>query len=73
MKEQILALINKIGTHVGWSETGWEKLFTDEDCAEEIEKLFRQTYLNECIEKATPNLSKIKDVDETLRKIRGIE
>jgi hypothetical protein len=28
-------------------------------------------YLNECIEKAEPNLSKIKDVDETLREIKG--
>jgi len=28
-------------------------------------------YLNECIEKATPNLSKIKDVDKELAEIRG--
>jgi hypothetical protein len=28
-------------------------------------------YLNECIERATPNLSKIKDVDKELTEIRG--
>ena len=28
-------------------------------------------YLNECIERATPNLSKIKDVDKELAEIRG--
>ena len=71
MKEQIIALIDKIGTQIGWTETGWEKIYTKEDCAEEIEKLFRQTYLNECIEKATPNLSKIKDVDKELAEIKG--
>jgi len=30
-------------------------------------------YLNECIEKATPNLSKIKDVDKELDEIRGVQ
>ena len=30
-------------------------------------------YLNECIKKATPNLSKIKDVDKELDEIRGVE
>jgi hypothetical protein len=29
-------------------------------------------YLNECIKKAEPNLSKIKDVDKALAEIRGI-
>lgn len=29
------------------------------------------SYLNDCIEKATPNLSKIKDVDRELEEIRG--
>ena len=35
----------------------------------EIEKLYQQTYLNECIAKAEPNLSKIKDVDGDLAEI----
>ena len=30
-----------------------------------------ENYLNDCIEKATPNLSKIKDVDKELAEIRG--
>lgn len=30
-------------------------------------------YLEDCIQKATPNLSKIKDVHSTLNEIRGIE
>jgi hypothetical protein len=32
-----------------------------------------EEYLAECIEKAEPNLSKIKDVDKELAEIRGIE
>ena len=35
------------------------------------EQLYTREYLNECIEKATPNLSKIKDVDKELAEIRG--
>ena len=30
-----------------------------------------EAYLNECISKAKPNLSKIKDVDKALDEIRG--
>jgi hypothetical protein len=30
-----------------------------------------ENYLNDCIEKATPNLSKIKDVDKELVEIKG--
>jgi hypothetical protein len=32
-----------------------------------------EDYLNECIAKATPRLSKIKDVDKHLDEIRGVE
>jgi len=32
---------------------------------------FDKAYLDDCIEKATPNLSKIKDVDKELAEIRG--
>ena len=35
--------------------------------------VYDEKYLDECIEKATPNLSKIKDVDKTLAEIRGDE
>ena len=34
---------------------------------------YDEYYLNDCIKKATPNLSKIKDVDKTLDEIRGQE
>ena len=34
---------------------------------------YDEKYLNECIKKAKPNLSKIKDVDKALDEIRGIE
>jgi hypothetical protein len=34
---------------------------------------YDENYLNECIKKAKPNLSKIKDVDKTLNEIRGID
>jgi DNA repair exonuclease SbcCD ATPase subunit len=41
----------------------------DKRSFEEAEK--DKAYLNECIEKATPNLSKIKDVDKELAEIKG--
>ena len=37
----------------------------------QLEKAQETEYLNECIEKATPNLSKIKDIDKELAEIRG--
>lgn len=42
--------------------------FSEEDSI--FQKEMRMKYLNECIEKATPNLSKIKDVDKELAEIR---
>jgi hypothetical protein len=39
----------------------------------ENNETLNKDYLNECIEKATPNLSKIKDVDKELDEIRGIK
>jgi primosomal protein N'' len=33
---------------------------------------YDEAYLNECIEKAKPNLSKIKDADKALDEIRGV-
>ena len=41
------------------------------EIANELENLYYRTYLNECIAKAEPNLSKIKDVDRELAEIRG--
>ena len=35
--------------------------------------VYDETYLDECIKKATPNLSKIKDVNKALDEIRGVE
>jgi len=34
---------------------------------------FDKAYLDDCIKKATPNLSKIKDVDKELSEIRGVK
>ena len=61
-QEQIKAIIYK---HTYNGGTNGVPLTIDvESIAIEIDKLYQQTYLNECIEKATPNLSKIKDVDD---------
>jgi hypothetical protein len=38
-----------------------------------FEPKFDRAYLDECIKKATPNLSKIKDVDKELGEIMGID
>ena len=81
MKEQIIAIWDKLGSLVGYDEHGWPITITKEDCADEIEKLYQcehilekvKEYLNECIAKAEPNLSKIKDVDNELAEIRGIK
>lgn len=35
--------------------------------------VYDEQYLDECIKKATPGLSKIKNVDKALDEIRGIE
>ena len=64
MKEQIIKILKQ-----------WYEVFkmTEEqynDLSDEIENLFRQTYINECIAKAEPNLSKIQDVDKELAEIR---
>jgi len=40
---------------------------------QESKPIYDEAYLNECIAKAMPNLSKIKDVDKELAEIRGIE
>ena len=39
--------------------------------ASTTEPIEADKYLNDCIEKATPNLSKIKDVDKELAEIKG--
>ena len=40
---------------------------------QESKPIYDEAYLQECIKKATPRLSKIKDVDKELDEIRGIE
>ena len=35
-KQRILAIWDKLGTVIGWTETGSPKTITKEDCAEEI-------------------------------------
>ena len=35
-KQLILAIWDKLGTVLGWTETGWQKTITKEDCADEI-------------------------------------
>lgn len=62
MKEQIIKIFEKYEVV---ASVDYEVI------SDEIEKIFQQTYLNDCIEKATPNLSKIKDVDKELKEIRG--
>ena len=69
MKEQIIKLARETFPLYHNKLPEYEQIF--KDFADEIEKLYQQTYLNDCIEKATPNLSKIKDVDKELAEIRG--
>ena len=63
MEEQIKQIIYKYFPHA--------ESYKAMAMISDLEKLFRDTYLNECIEKAAPNLSKIEDVDKALAEIRG--
>ena len=65
MKEQIKQIIYKYFPHA--------ESYKAMAMISDLEKLFRDTYLDECIEKATPNLSKIEDVDKELSKIKGAD
>ena len=35
-KQRILEILDKLGIVIGWTETGWQKTITKEDCADEI-------------------------------------
>ena len=72
-EEKILEIINKVEQLYGTKRYELpHRRF--EIMAKQIAALFEREYLNECIEKATPNLSKIKDVDKELAEIRkGVE
>jgi hypothetical protein len=86
-KEQIIEILREFKPFIGFDEDNKKCYGNIEDnsfefIADEILKLSdlkensekgNKDYLNECIEKATPNLSKIKDVDKELDEIRGIK
>jgi len=59
---------HRVDTLVSWLD--WYLQPTEE---QESKPIYDEAYLNECIAKAMPNLSKIKDVDKELAEIRGIE
>jgi hypothetical protein len=73
MKEQIIAILDKYVIHRDYFREDEsmvaERPVPKDELASDLEKLYQQTYLNDCIEKATPNLSKIKDVDKELAEI----
>lgn len=75
MKEKISAILDdyiiKIAFLGGNESMVAEKTNARIRLIDELEKLYQQEYLNSCIEKATPALSKIKDVDKELSEIRG--
>ena len=52
--------------------TELEKQVEEQEENQEQKPIYDENYLNECIAKAKPNLSKIKDVDKALDEIRGI-
>jgi hypothetical protein len=49
----------------------WFKEQLEAEIEQEPLSVYDENYLNECIEKATPNLSKITDVDKEIAEIRG--
>lgn len=77
MKEKISAILDDYVIKIAFLG-GNESMVAERTNArirliDELEKLYQQEYLNSCIEKATPALSKIKDVDKELAEIRGTD
>jgi hypothetical protein len=86
-KEKIIEILREFKPFIGFDEDNKKCYGNIEDnsfefIADEILKLSdlkensekaNKDYLDECIEKATPNLSKIKDVDREFDEIRGIK
>jgi hypothetical protein len=62
---------NKDSSKRWMKEIDWYLIEIEEKQQEQ--PVYDEKYLNECIEKATPNLSKIKDVDIILDEIKGRE
>ena len=85
MKDLIIAkqeLIDEIEAQIRLSESSqsapepnFPNDYVKSQITEPVEyfSVFDQAYLDECIKKATPGLSKIKDVDACLNEIRGTE
>ncbi len=82
-QEEIIGKLKELKEHLNsnkWTYNRFcntcKKLVSEISALEkEIEQkpVYDENYLNECIEKAKPNLSKIKDVDKALDEIRGVE
>ena len=53
--------------------TELEKQAEEQEENQDEKPKYDKAYLNECIKKAKPNLSKIKDVDKYMDEIRGVE
>ena len=58
LKDQIITILEKYKVV---ADVDYEVISSD------LEKLFQQTYLNDCIEKAAPNLSKIEEKQESFK------
>jgi len=56
-----------------WFRERLEKQAEEQEENQDEKPKYDKAYLNECIKKAKPNLSKIKDVDKYMDEIRGVE
>ena len=56
-----------------WFRERLEKQAEEQEENQDEKPKYDKAYLNECIKKAKPNLSKIKDIDKALDEIRGVE
>lgn len=65
--EEIAALENQI------EQDKLAEKIANTDYMDTEKPVYDENYLNDCIKRAKPNLSKIKDVDKHLDEIRGIE
>jgi len=73
LESEIAALEKQIEEKKPIEDRSAEITFNDDmdDEEQESKPVYDENYLNECIEKATINLSKIKNVDKYLAEIRG--
>jgi rRNA maturation endonuclease Nob1 len=68
-QKELIDYLKGFGKHIPYVK---DLLAEISELDQETRPVYDEAYLNECIRKAKPNLSKIKDIDKALDEIRGV-